>query len=79
MIESDTMLTDHSFSYTTARGRISTDDTGIWDDAHIPGIKRVIDFVHGHGGKIGIQLGHAGRKVGTCTSHLNCSIEQASM
>ncbi|KAF9364001.1 hypothetical protein BGX34_002806 [Mortierella sp. NVP85] len=45
-----------------ARGRISTDDTGIWDDAHIPGIKRVIDFVHGHGGKIGIQLGHAGRK-----------------
>ncbi|KAG0246649.1 hypothetical protein BGX31_011187 [Mortierella sp. GBA43] len=45
-----------------ARGRISVDDTGIWDDAHIPGIKRVADFVHGHGGKIGIQLAHAGRK-----------------
>ncbi|KAF9982134.1 hypothetical protein BGZ65_003195, partial [Modicella reniformis] len=45
-----------------ARGRISPDDTGIWSDAHIPGIKRVVDFVHAHGVKIGIQLNHAGRK-----------------
>ncbi|KAF9178808.1 hypothetical protein BGZ51_007454 [Haplosporangium sp. Z 767] len=45
-----------------ARGRISPDDTGIWSDSHIPGIKRVVDFVHGHGSKIGIQLNHAGRK-----------------
>ncbi|KAG0202241.1 hypothetical protein BGX28_005178 [Mortierella sp. GBA30] len=45
-----------------ARGRISPHDSGIWSDAHIPGLKRIVDFVHATGGKIGIQLGHAGRK-----------------
>ncbi|KAG0341532.1 hypothetical protein BG004_006003 [Podila humilis] len=45
-----------------ARGRISPNCTGIWKDEHIPGIKRVVDFVHAQGGKIGIQLAHAGRK-----------------
>ncbi|KAF9960851.1 hypothetical protein BGZ72_005687 [Mortierella alpina] len=45
-----------------ARGRISPNDTGLWSDAHIPGLKRIADFVHATGGKIGIQLGHAGRK-----------------
>lgn len=46
----------------TAQGRISTRDLGIWDDAHISGLKRVVDSVHGHGSHIGIQLAHAGRK-----------------
>ncbi|KAI1315401.1 hypothetical protein EDD11_000905 [Mortierella claussenii] len=45
-----------------ARGRISPEDTGIWSDNHIPGLKRVVSFVHAQGSKIGIQLGHAGRK-----------------
>ncbi|KAG0357147.1 hypothetical protein BGZ54_000441 [Gamsiella multidivaricata] len=45
-----------------ARGRISPQDAGIWSDAHIPGLKRVVDFIHAQGGRIGIQLGHAGRK-----------------
>jgi len=44
------------------RGRITPSDTGIWKDEHIPAIKRVVDFVHNQGGKIGIQLAHAGRK-----------------
>lgn len=44
------------------RGRISNQDLGIWDDAHIPGLKRVVEQVHAQGGKIGIQLAHAGRK-----------------
>jgi len=44
------------------RGRISSQDLGIWDDAHIPGLKRIAQSVHEQGGKIGIQLGHAGRK-----------------
>jgi 2,4-dienoyl-CoA reductase-like NADH-dependent reductase (Old Yellow Enzyme family) len=38
---------------------------GIWDDSHIPGFKRIVDFVHAHRGKIGIQLAHAGRKAST--------------
>lgn len=44
------------------RGRISNRDLGIWDDAHIPGFKRVVEQVHAQGSKIGIQLAHAGRK-----------------
>ncbi len=50
------------------RGRISNQDLGIWDDAHIPGLKKVVDQVHAQGGKIGIQLAHAGRKSGVVNS-----------
>ncbi len=46
----------------TAQGRISEHDLGIWDDSHIEGLKRIVDHVHELGGKIGIQLAHAGRK-----------------
>jgi 2,4-dienoyl-CoA reductase-like NADH-dependent reductase (Old Yellow Enzyme family) len=44
--------------------RTSPIDAGLWDDSHIEGWKRVVDFVHGLEGecKIGIQLGHSGRK-----------------
>lgn len=44
------------------RGRISNKDLGIWNDGHIAGLKRIVDHVHEQGGKIGIQLNHAGRK-----------------
>lgn len=43
-------------------GRITSKDLGIWDDEHIPGLKSLVDFNHSQGGKIGIQLSHAGRK-----------------
>lgn len=46
-------------------GRISPEDAGIWADEHIAGWKRVTDFVHTQGAKIGIQLAHAGRKAST--------------
>ena len=46
----------------TPQGRISEQDLGIWDDAHVEGLKRLVDHVHELGGKIGIQLAHAGRK-----------------
>lgn len=46
----------------TPQGRISEGDLGIWDDAHIEGLKQLVDHVHELGGKIGIQLAHAGRK-----------------
>ena len=45
-----------------ARGRITHGDTGIWDDSHIPGLKRISSFVKSQGAIPGIQLGHAGRK-----------------
>jgi 2,4-dienoyl-CoA reductase-like NADH-dependent reductase (Old Yellow Enzyme family) len=44
------------------RGRITHGDTGIWDDAQIPGLKRIADFVRSQGAVPAIQLAHAGRK-----------------
>ena len=44
------------------RGRITHGDSGIWDDAHIAGLKRVADFVRSQGALPAIQLAHAGRK-----------------
>jgi NADPH2 dehydrogenase len=43
-------------------GRISPQDLGIWDDAHIEGLRKINEGVHRHGAKSGIQLAHAGRK-----------------
>ncbi|KAI9294476.1 NADH:flavin oxidoreductase/NADH oxidase [Neoconidiobolus thromboides FSU 785] len=43
-------------------GRISPCCVGIWKDEHIGGLKRVVDYVHNQGGKIAIQIAHAGRK-----------------
>jgi len=43
-------------------GRISPEDLGLWKDEHIPGLKRIVDFLHGQGAFAGIQLAHAGRK-----------------
>ena len=44
------------------RGRITHGDTGIWDDAHIAGLKRIADFIRSQGAVPAIQLAHAGRK-----------------
>ncbi len=46
----------------SSEGKIESSDLGIWDDKHIEGLKDIVDKVHKHGGKIGIQLNHAGRK-----------------
>ncbi|ESZ97138.1 hypothetical protein SBOR_2496 [Sclerotinia borealis F-4128] len=46
-------------------GRISPGDAGLWKDSQIARFKRVADFAHGQGQKIGIQLAHAGRKAST--------------
>jgi NADPH2 dehydrogenase len=43
-------------------GRITEFDLGLWSDEHIPAFSRIIDGVHSHGAKIGIQIAHAGRK-----------------
>ncbi|WP_439951923.1 oxidoreductase, partial [Ardenticatena maritima] len=44
------------------RGRISENDLGLWDDAQIAPLARIVDFCHAHGAAVGIQLAHAGRK-----------------
>ena len=47
------------------RGRISPEDLGIWDDAHIEMLSRITKFIAEQGAVPGIQLAHAGRKAST--------------
>jgi anthraniloyl-CoA monooxygenase len=50
----------------SAEGRISPGCTGMYSPEHVPAWKRVTDFVHARSrAKVGIQLGHAGRKGST--------------
>jgi 2,4-dienoyl-CoA reductase-like NADH-dependent reductase (Old Yellow Enzyme family) len=46
-------------------GRISPQDLGIWSDAHVPPLARIVDFLHSQNSYSGIQLAHAGRKGST--------------
>lgn len=45
-----------------SRGRISDHDVGLYDDGHVEGLRRIVQFGHSQGVKMGIQLAHAGRK-----------------
>jgi 2,4-dienoyl-CoA reductase-like NADH-dependent reductase (Old Yellow Enzyme family) len=45
-----------------SRGRITHGDTGIWDDAHIPGLSRIASFIKEQKALPAIQIAHAGRK-----------------
>lgn len=46
-------------------GRITPGCLGLWSDEQIAPLARIVDFVHGQGAKIAIQLAHSGRK-GSC-------------
>ncbi len=46
-------------------GRISIGCPGLYNEAQLQAWKRITDFVHTQGVKIGVQLAHAGRKAGT--------------
>ncbi|MBZ5738845.1 NADH:flavin oxidoreductase/NADH oxidase [Nocardioides mangrovi] len=46
-------------------GRISPEDTGLWNDEQQAAWARIVDFVHAQGATAGIQLAHAGRKAST--------------
>jgi 2,4-dienoyl-CoA reductase-like NADH-dependent reductase (Old Yellow Enzyme family) len=48
-----------------ARGRISPDDAGLWEDGQIEPLTRITEFLMQHGAAAGIQLAHAGRKAST--------------
>lgn len=52
------------------RGRISNRDLGIWDDSHIEGLAKIVDRCKEYGAKVGVQLGHAGRKSETEPSQI---------
>jgi 2,4-dienoyl-CoA reductase-like NADH-dependent reductase (Old Yellow Enzyme family) len=46
-------------------GRISPEDLGIWKDAHIEFLARIVRFLKSQGTVPGMQLAHAGRKGST--------------
>jgi anthraniloyl-CoA monooxygenase len=51
----------------SADARITPGCLGLWSEEQAKGWRRIVDFVHGETpAKIGIQLGHAGRKGATC-------------
>jgi 2,4-dienoyl-CoA reductase-like NADH-dependent reductase (Old Yellow Enzyme family) len=43
-------------------GRITPGDLGLWDDAHMEPLARIVRFIEHHHAVPGIQLAHAGRK-----------------
>ena len=47
------------------RGRISAEDAGIYDDAHIASWRPIAEFVKSQGAIVGMQLAHAGSKGST--------------
>jgi len=49
----------------TAEGRISPQDLGLYDAGHVPGLARIVRFIHSQQALAGIQLAHAGRKGST--------------
>jgi 2,4-dienoyl-CoA reductase-like NADH-dependent reductase (Old Yellow Enzyme family) len=46
------------------RGRISPADLGLWEDAQVEPLARVVRFVEAQGAVAAVQLAHAGRKAG---------------
>jgi 2,4-dienoyl-CoA reductase-like NADH-dependent reductase (Old Yellow Enzyme family) len=52
-------------------GRISPADLGIWKDAHIENLARIVRFLHRHGAVAGTQLAHAGFKASTAVPWIN--------
>jgi 2,4-dienoyl-CoA reductase-like NADH-dependent reductase (Old Yellow Enzyme family) len=46
-------------------GRISPQDTGLWNDAQVAAWRRITDFIHDRRTLAGVQLAHAGRKAST--------------
>ncbi len=44
------------------RGCGTVGDLGLWDDAFVPHLARIVDLLHQCGAAAGVQLGHSGRK-----------------
>jgi 2,4-dienoyl-CoA reductase-like NADH-dependent reductase (Old Yellow Enzyme family) len=58
------------------RGRISPQDSGLWQDSQIAPLRRVVDFIHSQGSKAGIQIAHAGRKASSLAPWLGGTVNK---
>ncbi|KAF1912166.1 hypothetical protein BDU57DRAFT_523569 [Ampelomyces quisqualis] len=54
-----------------AEGRITPEDSGLWKDSQKEPLRKIVEFAHSQHQKIGIQLGHAGRKASTVAPWLS--------
>lgn len=45
-----------------ASARITHGDLGIWSDAHVGPLSRIVEFIHSQNAKASVQLAHAARK-----------------
>ncbi|KAG1837225.1 hypothetical protein DFJ58DRAFT_816491 [Suillus subalutaceus] len=57
-----------------AEGRVTSEDSGLWKDSQIEPLRKIVEFAHSQNQKIGIQLGHAGRKASTVVPWLNTGL-----
>jgi 2,4-dienoyl-CoA reductase-like NADH-dependent reductase (Old Yellow Enzyme family) len=55
----------------TPNGRITPEDSGLWKESQVEPLRRIVEFAHGQGQRIGIQLAHAGRKASTVAPWLS--------
>lgn len=55
------------------RGRISPGDLGLWDDAQIEPLARIVRFVQAQGAAPALQLAHAGRKASVAAPWLGAA------
>lgn len=57
-LEVGLIIVEHS--YINSQGKASKKQLGIYKDDHIPGLKELVEAIHGAGNKVGIQITHAG-------------------
>lgn len=57
-----------------ARGRITPEDSGIWLDSHVEGLRKHVEFAHSNNSRIGVQIGHAGRKASCVAPWLDAGL-----
>ena len=63
------IITSHA--YVSREGQASPWQAGIYDDTTIPGLTQMTDAVHQRGGRIAVQLAHAGGRAVAGLSSLN--------
>lgn len=62
---------------TEPRGRISPQDSGLWQDSQIEPLRRIVNYVHSQNSKAAIQIAHAGRKATTLAPWIGGSAKKA--
>lgn len=59
------------------RGRITPEDSGLWQDSQIEPLRRIVDYVHSQGTKAAIQIAHAGRKASTLAPWIGGTVNKS--